>query len=63
MNELYLQDKFILFMGYSVPQNKELMRVFRDLDMVEQLGRRTAYFGALSTHCCNFVQFPVRLKK
>lgn len=25
-------------MGYSVPQNKELMRVFRDLDMVEQLG-------------------------
>ncbi len=26
------------FMGYSVPQNKELMRVFRDLDMVEQLG-------------------------
>jgi ATP-dependent DNA helicase RecG len=26
------------FMGYSVPQNKELMRVFRDLDMVEQMG-------------------------
>jgi predicted HTH transcriptional regulator len=26
------------FKGYSVPQNKELMRVFRDLDMVEQLG-------------------------
>gem|GEM_PF-1550946 len=25
-------------MGYSAPQNKELMRVFRDLDMVEQLG-------------------------
>ena len=30
------EDEF--FMGYSVPQNKELMRVFRDLDMVEQLG-------------------------
>jgi predicted HTH transcriptional regulator len=26
------------FMGYSVPQNKELMRVFRDVDLVEQLG-------------------------
>lgn len=26
------------FMGYSVPQNKELMRVFRDLDIVEQMG-------------------------
>ena len=25
-------------MGYSVPQNKELMRVFRDLDIVEQMG-------------------------
>ncbi|MDA3860142.1 MAG: putative DNA binding domain-containing protein [Melioribacteraceae bacterium] len=26
------------FMGYSVPQNKELMRIFRDINMVEQLG-------------------------
>ncbi len=26
------------FEGYSVPRNKELMRVFRDLDMVEYLG-------------------------
>lgn len=26
------------FEGVSVPRNKELMRVFRDLDMVEQLG-------------------------
>jgi predicted HTH transcriptional regulator len=26
------------FEGYSVPRNKELMRVFKDLDMVEQLG-------------------------
>lgn len=26
------------FEGYSVPRNKELMRVFKDLGMVEQLG-------------------------
>ena len=26
------------FTGFSVPRNKELMRIFRDLDMVEQLG-------------------------
>ena len=26
------------FMGYSVPHNKELMRIFRDLDIVEQMG-------------------------
>jgi len=32
----FSQDEF--FMGYSVPQNKELMRVFRDVDLVEQLG-------------------------
>lgn len=31
-------DEEEFFMGYSVPQNKELMRVFRDLDLVEQLG-------------------------
>jgi len=26
------------FEGYSVPRNKELMRVFKDLDLVEHLG-------------------------
>lgn len=26
------------FEGYSVPRNKELMRVFKDVDLVEQLG-------------------------
>ncbi len=31
-------DETEFFMGYSVPQNKELMRVFKDLEMVEQLG-------------------------
>jgi len=30
------QDEF--FEGYSVPRNKELMRIFKDLGMVEQLG-------------------------
>ena len=32
----YNEEDF--FQGYSVPKNKELMRVFRDLEMVEQLG-------------------------
>jgi len=31
-------DEEEFFQGYSVPKNKELMRVFRDLEMVEQLG-------------------------
>ncbi|RLD54326.1 MAG: hypothetical protein DRI97_11710 [Bacteroidetes bacterium] len=30
------QEEF--FQGFSVPRNKELMRVFKDLGMVEQLG-------------------------
>lgn len=30
------QDEF--FRGFSIPRNKELMRIFRDLDLVEQLG-------------------------
>lgn len=30
------QDDF--FEGYSMPRNKELMRIFRDLEMVEYLG-------------------------
>lgn len=36
LSQGFSQDEF--FMGYSVPQNKELMRVFRDVDLVEQLG-------------------------
>jgi predicted HTH transcriptional regulator len=31
-------DEAEFFQGFSVPKNKELMRVFRDLEMVEQLG-------------------------
>ncbi|QES88508.1 Fic family protein [Rhizosphaericola mali] len=30
------QEEF--FEGFSVPRNKELMRIFKDLDLVEQLG-------------------------
>ena len=32
----FTQDEF--FKGHSVPRNKEIMRIFRDLDMVEQSG-------------------------
>ncbi|MEA2014024.1 MAG: ATP-binding protein [Thermodesulfobacteriota bacterium] len=31
-------DENEFFMGYSVPRNKELMRIFKDLEMVEHLG-------------------------
>ena len=31
-------SKSEFFKGFSVPRNKELMRVFRDLGLVEQLG-------------------------
>ncbi len=30
------QEEF--FEGYSIPRNKEIMRIFKDLDMVEHLG-------------------------
>lgn len=37
------------FEGYSIPRNKELMRVFKDLEMVEHLGsglpRITEFYG------------------
>lgn len=33
------------FEGYSVPRNKELMRVFRDLDLVEHLGSGIPQIG------------------
>jgi predicted HTH transcriptional regulator len=32
------QDQDDFFAGYSMPRNKTLMRVFKDLDMVEYLG-------------------------
>ncbi len=40
------QEEF--FDGVSIPRNKELMRIFKDLDMVEQLGfGRAQNFGKL----------------
>ena len=40
------------FEGYSIPRNKELMRIFKDLDMVEHLGsglpRITEFYGSES---------------
>lgn len=31
-------DEKEFFEGYSIPRNKEIMRIYRDLDLVEQLG-------------------------
>ena len=35
---LYLQSQEEFFDGFSVPRNKEIMRIYNDLDLVEQLG-------------------------
>jgi ATP-dependent DNA helicase RecG len=32
------EERDVFFAGYSIPRNKTLMRVFKDLDMVEYLG-------------------------
>ncbi len=52
-------------MGYSVPRNKELMRVFKDLEMVEYLGSGVPrilrkYPRSIFTFTPNFVRiiFP-----
>jgi len=54
------------FSGYSIPRNKELMRIFKDLELVEQLGsgipRILQYYGQ---QCFEFsdnftrVTFPI----
>lgn len=31
-------DREDFFKGVSIPRNKEIMRIYRDLDLVEQLG-------------------------
>ena len=50
------------FEGYSIPRNKELMRVFKDLEMVEHLGsglpRITEFFGP---QCFHFTENFLRL--
>lgn len=55
----FTEEEF--FMGYSVPHNKELMRVFRDLDMVEQLGSGVPrilaeYSRSIFTFTPNFIR-------
>lgn len=50
------------FEGYSIPRNKELMRVFRDLEMVEHLGsglpRITEFYGP---ECFRFTENFLRI--
>ena len=50
------------FEGYSLPRNKELMRVFRDLEMVEHLGsglpRITEFYGP---DCFRFTENFLRI--
>ena len=50
------------FEGYSIPRNKELMRVFRDLEMVEHLGsglpRITEFYGP---DCFRFTENFLRI--
>lgn len=49
------QDEF--YEGVSVPRNKELMRVFKDLDMVEQLGSGVPrILESYSRECFSFSQ-------
>ena len=49
------------FEGYSIPRNKELMRIFKDLEMVEHLGsgipRITQFFSA---DCFHFTENFIR---
>ena len=37
-SNLFNTKMFYLFYGVSIPRNRELMRVYRDLELVEQLG-------------------------
>lgn len=53
-------DEF--FSGYSIPRNKELMRIFKDLELVEQLGsgipRILQYYGK---ECFEFSENFIRI--
>jgi predicted HTH transcriptional regulator len=50
------------FEGYSIPRNKELMRIFKDLEMVEHLGsglpRITEFYGP---ECFHFTENFLRI--
>ena len=54
------QDEF--FEGYSMPRNKELMRIFRDLEMVEHLGAGVPrILRAYSKEACRFTENFTRM--
>jgi len=60
------EDEF--FMGYSVPRNKELMRVFKDLEMVEYLGSGVPrilrkYPRSIFTFTPNFIRITFPYEK
>ena len=50
------------FEGYSLPRNKELMRVFRDLDLVEHLGSGVPrILGSYRKECFKFTENFLRM--
>ncbi|EKY11019.1 Fic family protein [Capnocytophaga sp. oral taxon 324] len=50
------------FEGYSVPRNKELMRVFRDLDLVEHLGSGVPrILRSYGKECFKFTEIFLRM--
>ncbi|MGQ4002596.1 putative DNA binding domain-containing protein [Francisellaceae bacterium CB299] len=62
----FSQEEF--FEGYSIPRNKELMRIFRDLDMVEQMGSGitrilNAYPQSIYKFTANFIRITLPFTK
>ena len=54
------KDEF--FEGYSIIRNKELMRIFKDLDLVEQLGSGIPrILQAYSEDCFHFSENFLRI--
>jgi len=54
------QDEF--FEGYSIPRNKEIMRVFKDLELVEQLGSGIPrILDTYDKNCFNFTENFLRM--
>lgn len=50
------------FTGVSMPRNKELMRIYRDLDMVEQLGSGIPrILQSYGEDCCHFTDSYTRM--
>ncbi|MCC5945670.1 MAG: putative DNA binding domain-containing protein, partial [Bernardetiaceae bacterium] len=54
------QEEF--FLGYSIPRNKELMRIFKDLKLVEQLGTGVPrILAAYDKSCFHFSENFLRM--